>query len=552
MKTVRVQFPPMRVRFCAMTGHRRLARREARVATLRKDEMSRWILLRATLMLVLLGGCASLPPGSRFPKLPSTALADPESTRWGRQFIAASHAHDEKSAYRIFSVGVDGFLMRMEMINAAERTLDLQYYIFRGDETGGLLTDALKRAADRGVRIRLLVDDGDTVAGDEQLFGIANHANIEIRVFNPFRYRGHNRFWRDSEFVVSHARLDHRMHNKLLIADNAVALAGGRNVGDQYFQIDPKSQFADDDVFAGGPVAQKLSEKFDEFWNSELAIPSAALYPTSKAPRPERVRAEKIKKAGFDYQSKLARGEPLAGLLAGQLPLAWADAQVVGDSPQRRGDALYEPVAKAVSAVQSELLIVSPYVIPSKDQWDLLKDRRTHHVRVRILTNSLESAPELSAHSGYMHVRKRLLQEGVELNEVRSHLDSVKGSGQSSTVSSYGNYALHAKLYVMDRQCLFIGSMNWDQRSRHLNTEIGLIIESPELAQETARRFEAMTQPAASYSVVMSDKSPISTQITWRTSEEGVAVVYEKEPARSAWQRMRVRALALIPLDSEL
>ena len=193
--------------------------------------MSRGILLRVMLVSVLLGGCASLPPGSHFPRPTSTALADPQSTRWGRQFIAASHAHDEKSAYRIFSIGVDGFLMRMELINAAERTLDLQYYIFRGDESGRLLTDALKRAADRGVRIRLLVDDGDTVAGDEQLFANANHANIEIRIFNPFRYRGHNRFWRDSEFVVSHSRLDHRMHNKLLIADNAVALAGGRNVG---------------------------------------------------------------------------------------------------------------------------------------------------------------------------------------------------------------------------------------------------------------------------------------------------------------------------------
>jgi putative cardiolipin synthase len=515
--------------------------------------------LCAALVTVLTGGCASLPPGVHYPKAESTALADPQSTRWGRQFTAAAHSHDEKSAYHIFSVGVDGFLMRMELINAAERTLDLQYYIFRGDESGRLLTDALKRAADRGVRVRVLVDDGDTVRGDEQLFSIANNVNIEIRIFNPFRYRGHNRVWRDSEFVLSHSRLDYRMHNKLLIADNAVALAGGRNVGDQYFQIDPQSQFADDDVFAGGPVVRQLSGKFDEFWNSELAIPSNALYRTTPVTQPGRARPDKIKKAGFDYQSKLAAGEPLAGLLADQLPLVWADAQVVGDSPHRqrehqpgeRRDSLYKPVAQAVAAVQSELLIVSPYVIPSVDQWELLKDRRAQHVRVRILTNSLESAPELSAHSGYMHVRKRLLQEGVELNEVRSHLDSVKGSGQSTTVSSYGNYALHAKLYVMDRQRLFIGSMNWDQRSRHLNTEIGLIIDSPELAQETARRFEAMTQPATSYSVVMRDATP-GSPLTWRTSEDGVGVTYTKEPARSSLQRMRVKALALIPLDSEL
>ncbi len=163
------------------------------------------------------------------------------------------------------------------MIDAAEKTLDLQYFIFRGDETGRLLTDALMRAADRGVRVRVLVDDGATVAGDEQIIALDAHPNIEIRIFNPFVYRGHSKMRRSIEFMLHASRLDYRMHNKLLIVDNAVALIGGRNIGNQYFQMDPDSQFADDDVFAAGPIAMQLSTTFDEYWNSRFAVPAAAL-----------------------------------------------------------------------------------------------------------------------------------------------------------------------------------------------------------------------------------------------------------------------------------
>ena len=222
--------------------------------------------------------------------------------------------------FRLINVGVDGFLMRLEMIDAAERTLDLQYFIFRGDESGRLLPEALLRAADRGVRVRVLVDDGDTVPGDEQLLALSGHGALEIRVFNPFSYRGHIKIIRDTEYLLRHSRLDYRMHNKMLIADGAVGLVGGRNVGDQYFQIDPASQFADDDVFAGGPIMRDVSAKFDEFWNSSLAIPAEALAhghsadkESSSAARHHSAQTFKLKTAGFDYQDKLAHGEPLAG-----------------------------------------------------------------------------------------------------------------------------------------------------------------------------------------------------------------------------------------------
>ncbi|MDB6091581.1 MAG: phospholipase [Gammaproteobacteria bacterium] len=527
-----------------------------------------WLPSLAVLILVSLGGCASLPPGSSYPRVHSLALSEPQTTQFGRQFASDSRAHEGKSGFRIINVGVDGFLVRLEMINAAERTLDLQYYIFRGDESGRVLTGALLRAADRGVRVRVLVDDGETVAGDEQLLGLSGHTGIEIRVFNPWAYRGHNTVVRGTEYLLRHSRLDYRMHNKLLVADNSVALTGGRNIGDQYFQIDPESQFADDDVFAGGPITQQLSAKFDDFWNSSLAIPAEALGrrdspEATSAPKREHkaARARKAANAGFNYGEKLAAGEPFAGILAGRLPLVWADAQIVCDSPDKKqvvsggraGSLTYEPVADAATRVRSELLMVTPYFIPSRDEVHLLEAGRQKGVRVRVLTNSLESTPDLSAHSGYMHYRTPLLQDGVEFHEVRSLPGNSRGSGQSARLSRYGNYGLHGKLFVFDREKLYIGSMNFDQRSRHLNTEIGLIIASPALSEQTAARFEAMAQEENSYAVTLRPAVPSgSPRLVWRTREGDKSVEYDSEPARSTWQKFRVNFLSLLPLDSEL
>jgi putative cardiolipin synthase len=519
------------------------------------------------LVLALLGGCASLPPGSSYPKISSHSLSEPQTTRFGHQFAPASDQHAGESGFRIFNVGIDGLLLRLEMINAAERTLDLQYYIFRGDESGRLLTEALLRASDRGVRVRVLVDDGESVAGDEQLFALAGHAGIEIRVFNPWAYRGHNRVIRGAEFILRHSRLDYRMHNKLLVADGSVGLLGGRNIGDQYFQIDPESQFADDDVFAAGPITRELSSEFDEFWNSALAIPAEALThrnardPAAASRNDRTIQAPKLKSAGLNYAEKLATGEPLDGLMSGELTLIWAQAQFVSDPVDKKnlaaagarvGDLMYKPVAEMARQVKSELIIVSPYFVPTRDELGLLKSHRQHGIRVRVLTNSLESNPETAAHAGYMHYRVELLRDGVQLHEVRSLLGSARGSGQSAQLSRYGNYSLHAKLYVMDSKELYIGSMNFDARSRRLNTEMGLIIHNTDLAQQQANRFEAMTRPENCYSVELQPGKESSSRLAWHSYENGQPVDYDTEPARSPWQRAKARFLSLLPLDPEL
>lgn len=521
----------------------------------------------ALLTVVILGGCASLPPGADFPKNTSTAFEHPENTLLGKNFDKAAHANAGNSGFRIIPVGADGFLMRMQMIKAAEHTLDLQYYIFHGDETGRLLTGAILSAADRGVRVRILIDDGETVDGDEQISVLEAHPSIEIRIFNPFNYRGHIQFFRATEFMFNAARLDYRMHNKLLVIDNSIALMGGRNIGDQYFQIDPESQFADDDLFAAGPITQHLSMTFDEYWNNALSIPVKALSSETHSllalndHRQElKEESRQLKADGVDYVKQIATGEPFNGIISGRLPLIWAHAQLVYDSPDKKkvesgamvGRLMQREVANATIEVQSELLMITPYLIPGKEGMQLFKDLRQRHVHVRILTNSLESSAMLLAQAGYMHYRKPLLEDGVELYEIRALLENSKGSGQTPVISRYGNYSLHGKLFVLDRKRLFIGSMNFDQRSMHLNTEIGLIIDSPELAQQVAARFEAMVQPGNAYRLTLSTDNAASQNIVWHTQINKEPVEYDIEPARTNWQRFKVTILSLLPLDSEL
>ena len=525
---------------------------------------------RSALVLFLwtaVAGCASLPPGSSFPKQPSVAFAHPEETRVGKIFADQARDHPEESAFRILPVGADGFAARMQMIKAAQRTLDVQYYIFSADSTGLLVTDSLLAAADRGVHVRILVDDGDTAAGDEQILVLAAHPNMEVRVFNPYAYRGHVQLVRALEFLLRSQRLDYRMHNKLFVADNATALIGGRNIGDAYFQIDPDAQYADDDVFVGGPLVPKLSATFDEYWNSALAIPVEALHggrpPEARLARHRQRLDEhlrRVRQSGADYIKRAEQGDPFAGIVAGRLPVAWSHAQVVCDSPDKKqvvsgtkgGRLMFGPIADAAHAVKSELIMVTPYLIPTPEEMQLLHELRQRNVRVRILTNSLNSTNELAAHTGYARYRKQLVREGVELYEVRSRLGNSRGSGQSAKMSSYGNFGLHAKLFVFDRYRLYAGSMNFDQRSKRLNTETGLIIDSPELAAQTAARFEAMTQPSNSYAVALQSPDSANSPLIWRTKENGTMVEYHREPSRSVWRRVEVGLLSALPLDKEL
>jgi putative cardiolipin synthase len=526
------------------------------------------VIFRALALTCLLvaAGCSSLPPGAGQPKPLSNALDPSIETNLGKTLGALGKGHGSDSGFRMLSAGIEGLTARIEMIDAAQRSLDIQSYIFRADRSGNLVAQALLRAADRGVRVRILIDDGETVRGDEKILSLAANPRIQVRIFNPLRYRGHNGAIRGAEFLLEKGRVDYRMHNKLMIADNAAAIIGGRNIGDQYFQIDSESQFGDDDVVVTGPIVQRLSGVADEFWNGPLAIPAQAVD-----------KKDTSERALSTYQADLGNHEahpdsepgapkdvpkqPFSDIVSGRAPLVWSQVKLVYDSPDKKdvdkGDApgrlIYKAVAEQASAVSTELLMVTPYFVPSQSEMAILKGERERNARVRILTNALEAAPSLSAHSGYMHYRVALLQQGVELYEVRALLGSARGSGQTKGISRHGNYGLHAKLFVFDRKTLFVGSMNFDQRSKHLNTEIGLLIASPELSRQTALRFEALTQLDNAYAVSLSDnRAGKGPGLVWTTREASTVVHYESEPARSAWQRVKVKLLSILPLDREL
>jgi len=521
------------------------------------------------LAALLLAGCASLPPGSDYPKAASNALTHPEQTRLGRQLAAASAAHAGLSGFRLLPVGIDSFLLRMEMAQQAERTLDVQYFVIENDDTGKLIQEALLQAADRGVRVRVLLDDEGSRGRTVKLTPLAAHPNIELRVFNPAVYRGQVEFLEflhNVELLGDAIRLNRRMHNKLFVVDNEIGIIGGRNIGDAYFQEGRDLDFGDYDVIAAGRVVKDMSASFDDFWNSPLAIPIEALFggkasEQALADYRNALAQHHTAMNDKDYMRRLAGGEPLRPLLGGNAPWVWARAEVVYDSPQKNkvedgdepGRLLRHRLGKRVEEARTELLIVSPYLVPGDAGVKFLAKLRERGMQVRILTNSLASTDMPVVHSAYQKYRIPLLESGVELYEVRPILGQPVVRGDALKSPSAGQFALHAKVFVFDRQRVFVGSMNLDRRSLHVNTEIGAIIESPELAGQIATRFAAIARPANSYVLALDGTNATGgPALTWRTLEDGKPVEYRQEPAASIWRRVKVDTLSMLPLDELL
>jgi putative cardiolipin synthase len=515
------------------------------------------------LLLAALAGCASLPPGADYPRTASHALAADNGTRLGRLTAQWSASHDGLTGFRLLPGGIDSFTLRAEMADAAERTLDAQYFILHEDDTGRLFVSRLLAAADRGVRVRLLLDDSNTVGGDDDVVALAAHPNIEVRLFNPFRIRPDLQALRPLELAFGgFERLDYRMHNKLLITDNAIAVAGGRNIGDEYFAANRSFEFGDFDVFAAGPAVQRLSHSFDAYWNSKLAVPVKALSSITTA-QLERYRkkldAHRARMAQSDYERGVAAGNPLATIVAGTSPLEWARAEVLYDSPDKQaveggdtgGRLLHERLMEACRATRRELVIVTPYLVPGADQLDMLYALRAHGVQVRILTNSLASTDVPVVHAGYRKLRVPMLEHGIELYEVKPQLGRPRVGRMTLVREPIERFTLHAKVFVFDRARLFVGSANFDMRSFHLNTEVGLIIDSPALAAQAVARFDAITVLANSYHLTLGKHfgDPV---VRWITEENGQRMILDREPGGTFWREFVVGAVSILPIDNQL
>jgi cardiolipin synthase C len=429
-------------------------------------------------VVLVVSGCAGLP--RNVDKTRTVAFEKPETTTLGR-IVDSDEMGKNLSGIRLLSSGDEALASLIALADHAERTLDIQYYIIHEDDSTRTLLHHVREAADRGVRVRVLVDDLNTAGEDRRFMHLSSHANIEVRVFNPFTA---GRFSTLTRFVASAAnirRINHRMHNKLFVADNALAITGGRNIGDAYFTLDPHSNFVDLDVVAAGPIVPELSASFDEFWNSKYAIPisTVASAVNDEGASTPLVETEATANANWlDHELDLHK-----------LQLIWVPATVLADQPAKIASetspgeevTIANDIATLMKSAKQELIIMSPYFVPGKQGVALISDLIERGVRVRILTNSLASTDSPLVDIGYARYRVALLKLGVDLREMRPKLGQKRARFHPFRSS---NASLHAKALVIDQKIVFIGSLNMDERSAKTNSELGLVISSAEVARQ--------------------------------------------------------------------
>ena len=478
----------------------------------------------------------------------STVFEDPASTRLGQFFGPAADEHPGLSGFSLLSHGREAFIVRLALADLAERSLDMQYYIWDGDTTGRIIVDRVMKAADRGVRVRLLVDDPYYKASDSVKAALDAHPNVEIRLFNPLS----NRRWSALDFIFDFGRVNRRMHNKLMVSDNAAAIVGGRNIGDIYYGVNTIANYRDLDVLAVGPVVPDLSGVFDRYWNSPSTVPIATIVDRAHGPADldailNRLH-EAIAAADYPYPIDQDLNELAAQGTELRDNLVWARGQIIADDPEtiacgKESDHVVEFIRGRVAQLKKELLVESPYfVLPAAAQ-ATVKALHERNVRVRVLTNSLASNDMLPAHSGYAKTRRRLLENGMELYELRPDTDAFRTGW--SLLSGRSSAILHTKAMAFDGEAVFVGSFNLDPRSAVINTEAGLYIESPELAERLMAYMATGVVPANSYRVLLD----LNGEIVWETVRDGQRVRYRDEPETGFRRRFVANLWKLLPIE---
>jgi putative cardiolipin synthase len=510
-------------------------------------------LLRQSCLIVILAalcGCATVD--FNYPKTISRAPIDTDDTHFGRRLEGLARKHPGKAGFYPIVDGIESLAARLLMAERAERTIDVQYYLIIDDVIGYVFIDSLLRAADRGVRVRLLLDDFFTMGYDAGLAALDSHPNFEVRIFNPFAQRSA----RAMDGVTSYSRINRRMHNKSLTVDNKITLIGGRNIAAEYFGISREKDFGDLDVSCIGPVVSEVSDMFDAYWNSITAAPVPAF-----TKMPEDLAAELLALRGrIEQSNQKILDTPYAAAVKMQVHefigsdedlYTWAPYTLAYDSPDKAQEKLAEnaqsirtPLRESLTNAQEEIVIISPYFVPNETLVQGLIEMQKRGIDVTIVTNSLAANNQLAVHSGYVPSRKPLLKEGIKIYEVRPDA-TVRGShfvAASGAIST-----LHTKAFAVDRRELFIGSFNFDPRSAYINTELGVIIESPELAAPLVKRlFEKV--PTHAYEVFLNERG----RLRWRGIENGQEVILDKEPQTTWWQRFVVGFLRILPIKSQL
>ncbi len=506
------------------------------------------------LLVFFIGGSSLLIADHLTPQAvgaPSHALPpQPAQTAIDRELAPLLAAHPGQTGVLLVANGLDAFAMRALSARKAGRSLDLQYYLWHDDVTGHLLAREVHAAAQRGVRVRLLLDDLNATGIDPKLMALDAHANIELRLYNPFRNR--QGVARMLEMVHRAFSLNSRMHNKAWIADGRVAVVGGRNIGDAYFSADAEVSFRDLDLLLFGPAVQQASDIFDAYWNSAAAIPMSTL--SQKKPDALRrllalANLEAIQPAGRRYLDRVALAQTEGNYYQHALSAHWSKGiSVVADPPLKGRDDdhsgwLVHRLAKVLGTTQHKALLLSPYFVPGEEGTAALANLAGKGVEVGVVTNSLAATDVAVVHSGYARYRAALLEHGVHLYEIKARGPDAPAAALGSSSAS-----LHTKAFIVDDARGFVGSFNIDPRSISLNTEMGVLFEDAAIAIDVRNEYLLLAEPAMSYWVYRDAKG----NLRWLDHARTPPVVLRSEPDTSIWQRGLVRALGWLPIESQL
>jgi cardiolipin synthase C len=518
--------------------------------------MRRWmrILGWGLLVLVLLVGSGWLLADRLTPAAsgaPSHALpVQAAQTQLDRELAPLLAQHPGRTGAILVPDGLDAFAARALSARRAGRSLDLQYYIWHDDLTGRLLGREVWLAAERGVRVRMLLDDMNAEGLDPGLLALDAHPNIELRLYNPFRNRAG--FTRVYELVQRIASVNHRMHNKAWIADGRMAVVGGRNIGEEYFEAGKETNFRDLDMVLFGPAVAQASEVFDAYWNSKAAVPIASL----SRKEPEELRAL-MKSVGVEAESAAARrylqrvdaSPKVRAYFATQLQPHWSTGiRVVADPPLKwqeddRSQWMIEKLSAQLRGAQRKALLISPYFVPGDVGTQGLGALAKRGVQVGVITNSLAANDVPAVHSAYAGYRERLLASGVKLYEIRAQMKQ-----ESAGVFGSSGASLHTKAFVVDDARGFVGSFNLDPRSADLNTEMGVLFDDPDIARSLRGEYLRLAGPALSYWVYLKPDG----DVRWldRATQPPAAITHE--PDASALQRAMARVVGWLPIESQL
>ena len=521
-------------------------------------------------LAVLLSGCAGIGLREHYAKPVSTAIPPSNASPVAESIAKVAEVREainNESGFRVLTLSTNGLLSRLALVDKARISVDLQYFIFANDATGKLLAQHLLAAADRGVRVRLLVDDINNKATKPMLDALDAHDNIEVRVFNPFYTRQPGALSKAAQMLLEFRRLNRRMHNKSFIVDNKVAVIGGRNIADDYFDAGSDYNYRDLDLLAVGPVVPQASKVFDAYWADEASVPANAF---KKAKNSQADLA--TLRTGLDRHANSFAASDYVKAAAEELPNGptadrsgawfWGPATLVADQPEkietgddRPGLRMAPALAGIIDSAKQEVTIISAYFVPSDAEDQQFVGLLKRGVKLRLMTNSLASTDEPAVQVGYAEHRRLLLGAGAEIFELKPR------AGQKQSVTEFGKESaasLHAKAFVVDARYVFVGSMNMDNRSKLINTEMGFVVDSPALAKAILDYFNVLRQPANAYQVLASGKDKDGdgkgdgSFIRWRTEEGGKEVIYNHEPEASAARRVEVMVMKLLPIDGLL